>query len=151
MHYSLHVIHPADVDVQKYIEEKMAPYKLSTWNKQGEWDWWVIGGRWNNYWEIKDALFSDEFPRNVNTVHVGYALALRSDSKFDWMENGPYAYMTLDGELIKRQNYNPDGEGYEENDPNSVFPLNPEYDYWGYLEEVEKQGDIAVTVVDYHC
>lgn len=206
MHYVLHVIHPADVNVYEYVEEKMAPfyeelevpeykvyysekeiksaqkwyaekgfndgddpndivpfswdnsttyvdekgaYKLSTWNPQGHWDWWVIGGRWDNYWELgmDDAISTG----SVNTVSVGYALSLRNKGKYSWMKHGPYAYLTLEGKFIKRQNYNPDGVGYEEDDPNSVFPPNPEYDYWGYMEEVEKQIDIAVTVVDYHC
>ena len=206
MHYVLHVIHPADVDVYDYIEEKMNPfyeelevpeykdyysekeiasaqkwyaekgfndgddpndiipfswnssttyvdekgaYRLSTWNPQGYWDWWVIGGRWDNYWEIAEENAPSK--GNVNTVSVGYAILMKLSGKYEWMQNGPYAYMTLEGKFIKRQNYNKDGVGYEEGDPNSVFPPNPEYDYWGYLEEVEKQIDIAVTVVDYHC
>lgn len=206
MHYVLHVIHPADVDVETYVEEKMAPfyeelevpeykdyysekeiaraqkwyqekgyhdgddpndlvpfswdnsttymdekgaYKLSTWNPQGHWDWWVIGGRWDNYWETgMDSMPSNG---NVNTVSVGYALALRDKGKYEWMSEGPYAYLTLDGKFIMKKNYNPDGEGYEDNDPNSVFPPNPEFDYWGYMEKVGKLIDIAVTVVDYHC
>lgn len=212
MHYVLHVIHPADVDVSEYIEEKMNPfyeelevpeykdyysekeiasaqkwyaekgfndgddpndiipfswnssttyvdekgaYRLSTWNPQGYWDWWVIGGRWDNYWETSEARKFFEgvvsTTGSVNTVSIGYALSLRNHGKYDWMDSGPYSYLTLDGEFIKRETYNKDGVGYEEGDPNSVFPPNPEYDYWGYLEEVEKQLDIAVTVVDYHC
>lgn len=206
MHYVLHVIHPANVDVDEYVTEKMAPfyeelevpeykvyysekeiasaqkwysekgfhdgddpmdvvpfswdnsttyvdekgaYKLSTWNPQGYWDWWVIGGRWNDYWGTADekAVATE----NINTVAAWYALSKRPDGKYDWMKSGPYAYLTLDGKFIKRQNYNPDGEGYEDDDPKSVFPPNPEYDYWSYMEEVEKMIDIAVTVVDYHC
>lgn len=206
MHYSLHVIHPAGVDVEEYVTEKMAPfyeelevpeykiyysdkelekiktwydkkgledgddpndavpyswngshtytddkgyYRLSTWNPQGHWDWYVIGGRWDNYWEMgTDTALA--FGK-VNTVSVAYAISRKLSGKYDWMESGPYAYMTLDGKFIKRQNYNPDGVGYDDNDPESVFPPNSEYDYWKYLEEVEKQIDIAVTVVDYHC
>lgn len=206
MHYVLHVIHPADVDVNDYITEKMSPfyeelevpeykdyysekeiasaqkwyadkgfndgddpndvipfswsstqcysdeigtYKLTTWNPQGYWDWWVIGGRWDNYWETP----SEDMPvkGTVNTVSVGYALSLRGDGKYDWMDTGPYSYMTLDGKFIKKETYNKDGVGYEDGDPNSVFPPNPEFDYWNYLLSVEPIENLAVTVVDYHC
>lgn len=206
MHYVLHVIHPADVDVNDYITEKMSPfyeelevpeykdyysekeiasaqkwysdkgyhdgddpndvipfswsntqcytdekgsYKLSTWNPQGYWDWWVIGGRWNNYWETT----AEDMPVKdiVNTVSVGYALSLKGDGKYDWMDTGPYSYMTLDGKFIKKETYNKDGVGYEDGDPNSVFPPNPEFDYWNYLLSVESIENLAVTVVDYHC
>ena len=206
MHYVLHVIHPAGVDVAEYIAEKMAPfyeylevpeyknyysekeiasanawyakegyhegddpndvipfswsnsqcytdaegcYKLSTQNPQGYWDWWVIGGRWDNYWEIDNEI--SPVKDSTNTVSVGYALSMRDQGKYGWMANGPYAYMTLDGRFIKRQNYNKDGVGYEDDDPNSVFPPNPDYDYWEYMEQMEKLIDIAVTSVDYHC
>src|ERR1700741_640239 len=102
-----------------YTDEK-GVYKLTTWNPQGEWDWWVIGGRWDNYWGTED----EKFPAtdNVNTVSVGYALSKRPSGKYEWMKSGPYAYMTLSGKFIKRQNYNKDGVGYEEGDPNSIFP-----------------------------
>lgn len=206
MHYVLHVIHPADVDVEEYITEKMAPfneqlevpeykdyytakqiasakewyaekgyapgddpndiipfswnntpcytdengvYKLSTWNPQGYWDWWTIGGRWDNYWEISNEVMPAK--GDTNTVSVGYALSQKYQGKYYWMDSGPYAYMTLEGTFVKRENYNPDGVGYEDNDPNSIFPPNPDYDYWGYMEEAAKLIDIAVTVVDYHC
>ena len=206
MHYVLHVIHPADVDVTDYITEKMAPYyeelevpeykeyysdkelakikewytkeafhegddpndivpfswnhsqcyvddqgvyRLSTFNPQGHWDWWTIGGRWDNYWEIEGE--SAPVKDTVNTVSVGYALSLKDQGKYEWMANGPYAYMTLDGDFVARQNYNKDGEGYENDDPNSVFPPNPDYDYWGYLTSVEPIENVAITIVDYHC
>lgn len=206
MHYVLHVIHPADVDVMAYLEEKMAPYyeelevpeykdyysekeiasanswyaekgydvdddpndvipfswsntqcftdehgtyKLSTWNPQGYWDWWVVGGRWDNYWETSEENMPVK--GSANTVSVGYALSLKGNGKYDWMDTGPYSYMTLDGRFIKKETYNKDGVGYEDGDPNSVFPPNPEFDYWNYLRDVEPIANVAITVVDYHC
>lgn len=121
-----------------YVDEKGA-YKLSTRNPQGYWDWWVIGGRWDNYWNLEDenAPSTDR----VNNVSVGYAILMKFSGKYDWMQNGPYAYMTLEGKFIEKQSYNKDGDSYP----------NPEYDYWDYLLSVEAIENIAITVVDYHC
>jgi hypothetical protein len=33
-------------------------YRLSTYNPQSKWDWWVIGGRWNG--EVRSAPGNDE-------------------------------------------------------------------------------------------
>lgn len=114
-------------------------YYMTTSNPQGKWDWWVIGGRWDNYF------------RTGNTVTVKEALDYLDNPEYSYQEFGPQDYITLDGSWVGKTTYNPDGEGYDENDPDSIFPLNPDYMYKEYLTHVKDIPGLFVTVVDYHC
>lgn len=35
-------------------------YRMSTYNPQSKWDWWVIGGRWLGHFPVKDAHHRDQ-------------------------------------------------------------------------------------------
>jgi hypothetical protein len=122
-------------------------YKWSTWNPRGEWDWWVTGGRWSGYFGEDEAT---GYPGN-DTVTVLEALEYMGDPQYDWMAEGPYVYLTLEGEWVGKTTYNPNGKGYDENDPNSCFPNNPDYMYREYLTHVSSIPDMMVTAVDFHC
>ena len=48
MHYHLEVIMPPTSDVQKALEDILAPFNENSEDRTGAfWDWWVIGGRWS--------------------------------------------------------------------------------------------------------
>lgn len=124
------------------LDEKYTSYySWSTYNKEGNWDYWTIGGRWSQY-----------FNATADTVSVKEAWEYLNgnDQEYDWHSRGPYTYVTLDGEWISRELYNPDGVGYDHNDPNSIFPPNPDYQYAEYLTALKDVENLAVTVVDYH-
>lgn len=54
---------------------------LSTYNPNSKWDWYVVGGRWSGYLDLKDGSSVDE--AYVNEV--------------DWSKNVPFAYVTPNG------------------------------------------------------
>lgn len=138
MHYVVHVF----TEPGGSVEDAMEPFRERyddegegepTW--VGEWDWWVTGGRWEGYFEGKDAVTAD--------------VALKTETPFA----SPYAYLTLDGKWLPREQYIP--EGFP--DPS---PENP--DRKGYFREVEGfteqykaylaavPADTMVTTVDIH-
>lgn len=136
MHYIVHVIHPADADLDQIME----PFNYEN-SHQGslQWDWWVVGGRWDNYFG----------PILGNSVTVPLAL-IDLTGRDGELGNGPYAYITADGQAVCMELYNPGGSGYDRDDPNSVHPANPAYAYRAYLESVQDRADLRVTAIDIH-
>ena len=126
-------------------------YSWTTQNPNSHWDWWVVGGRWKNYFTHEDSEDTGK-----NTVTVAEALefmlsfATDEDLTTKFKDIGPYAYLTLEGEWIGRQKYNPNGEGYDEENPNSIFPNNDDYMYVNYLKHVQSIPGLLVTTIDVH-
>lgn len=59
---------------------------LSTYNPNSKWDWYTIGGRWNNYLKTLSG----------ETTNEDYA------SKIDWKDIIPFAFVTPIGEWHER-------------------------------------------------
>jgi hypothetical protein len=51
--------------VREALEAALNPYSMHMNYSSGEWDWWVIGGRWGGVWVLRDgsesALPTDDF------------------------------------------------------------------------------------------
>jgi len=110
------------------VEDALAPFEemeREDGTLDGEWDWWVEGGRWEG-----------------------------SQDDFESGDRIPYFFLTLDGEWNAKEEYIPEGypdEGHGYGTPKrSYFRDIPNYDerYLGYLKSVP-EGTV-VTVVDIH-
>lgn len=69
MHNFGAVVVPAHVtrdEVEKYVEEAMAPFDENT-SDDGWWDWWQVGGRWTGVWGEYDPR---QDPENIETCRV---------------------------------------------------------------------------------
>ncbi|MGN6128492.1 MAG: hypothetical protein ACTHON_18190 [Humibacter sp.] len=134
MHYIIHVFTEPGGDVEKAMEPFRERYDEDD-NWTGEWDWWVTGGRWEGYFNGENAAPA--------------AQVLAMDTRFD----SPYAYLTLDGRWLPKEEYVPGGfPDPTETRPDRVshFREIPGYveGYRAYLTSVP-EGTV-VTTVDIH-
>ena len=95
---------------------------LSTYNPKSKWDWYLIGGRWNNSISGNEAKMSEIPIEKIET---------------------PYAFVTPDGEWVERGKMGWFGIGSNEMDDD-------EWDakFKEYLKTLGK--DIILTQVDCH-
>jgi len=49
MHYSIAVVVPSETNAELWVEQILEKHKYNRW------DWYVIGGRWNNYFQLHDG------------------------------------------------------------------------------------------------
>jgi len=58
MHFTAHIAIPSDIQpdepLHAAVDAALAPFSDFT-SDHGQWDWWVIGGRWGGYWVLKPA------------------------------------------------------------------------------------------------
>lgn len=55
--YQLHKAqHPGLTPVDWYGGANVGGNIVSTYNQDSQWDWYVIGGRWGGYWELKPEM-----------------------------------------------------------------------------------------------
>jgi hypothetical protein len=139
MHYIVHVFTEPGGSVEDALEPFRERYESDAEDAEyvGEWDWWVTGGRWEGYFNGENSATAGDLAAGV--------LETRLDS--------PYAYLTLDGRWLPKEEYVPEG-----------FPNpSPEHpDRVGYFREVEGYAeqylkyvsavpaDTMVTTVDIH-
>lgn len=100
---------------------------LSTYNPNSKWDWYTIGGRWNNY--LKTL--------SVETTNEDYA------SEIDWKDIIPFAFVTPIGEWHER------GEmGWWACVSNGKNIEDWKSEFKEFLDNLDE--DTIVTVVDCH-
>lgn len=79
MHYFAAVVVPKDADVEKAVTEAMAPFDENDGdNPAGEWDWWVIGGRWTGVWSEYDPVRD---PANLELCRLCAGTGMRNDAR----------------------------------------------------------------------
>lgn len=100
---------------------------LSTYNPKSKWDWYTIGGRWDD--ELK--LVSGEL---VNEAYV---------SEIDWRDNIPFAFITPDGEWHEKGNM-----GWWACVSNEKKKNDWETEFKDFINNLD--DDVIVTVVDCH-
>jgi len=73
---------------------------ITTYNPDSKWDWWVVGGRWSDYFNGKSILPMSELPT-------------------DWHESGqtPYAVVTRNGEWHQKAEMHWFGVSTNEQEP----------------------------------
>jgi hypothetical protein len=42
-----------------------------SYNPDGHWDWWVVGGRWGGHWVLKDSALVEDFLRETEPSAFG--------------------------------------------------------------------------------
>ena len=100
---------------------------LSTYNPNSKWDWYTIGGRWNNYLKTLSG----------ETTNEDYA------SKIDWKDIIPFAFVTPIGEWHER------GEmGWWACVSNGKNIEDWKSEFKEFLDNLDE--DTIVTVVDCH-
>lgn len=133
MHYLIHVF----TEPNGSVEDALEPFRERDGdddNVVGEWDYWSEGGRWHGYFD------------GVNAVSAADALTVKTPFA------APYAYVTLDGRWVAKEEYVPEGFS----DPTDEFPefksyFRPVEDYEdGYRAYVESVPQATVTTVDIH-
>lgn len=67
-------------------------FYLSTYNPDSKWDWWVVGGRWGNYFDVKPEHDGD--PRLVRGQQPAIGVVTTEPGKTD---GGPKGLLDLDG------------------------------------------------------
>lgn len=100
---------------------------LSTYNPKSKWDWYSVGGRWDN--ELK--LVSGEL---VNEAYV---------SEIDWRDNIPFAFITPDGEWHEKGKM-----GWLACVSNEKKKVDWETEFKDFIDNLD--DDVFVTVVDCH-
>jgi hypothetical protein len=135
MHYVIHVFTELEGSVEDAMEPFRERYESDAEDAEwvGEWDWWVTGGRWGGYFDGKNELPAHE--------------ALVAKTPFD----SPYAYLTLDGRWLPKEQYVDGGFPDPKNpDRKSYFREVEGFteDYRAYLSSVP-EGTV-VTAVDIH-
>ena len=68
MHYHLEIIMPPTDKIDEKIEEILEPFKEGT-NNYGFWDWWQLGGRWNNI-KLTHGLNLKEFYEELSKQKI---------------------------------------------------------------------------------
>lgn len=58
MHYSLSVFTEEDYS-EDIIDQLLDPYYEDEYNPDGKWDWYQIGGRWNNLLKLKSGAYTN--------------------------------------------------------------------------------------------
>ena len=100
---------------------------LSTYNPNSKWDWYTIGGRWNNYLKTLSG----------ETTNEDYA------SEIDWKDIIPFAFVTPIGEWHER------GEmGWWACVSNGKNIEDWKSEFKEFLDNLDE--DTIVTVVDCH-
>lgn len=100
---------------------------LSTYNPNSKWDWYTIGGRWNNYLKTLSG----------ETTNEDYA------SKIDWKDIIPFVFVTPIGEWHER------GEmGWRACVSNGKNIEDWKSEFKEFLDNLDE--DTIVTVVDCH-
>ncbi|MEW1547503.1 hypothetical protein [Streptomyces tsukubensis] len=128
MHYLIHVF----TEPGGSVEEAMEPFKEHDDGEEltGEWDWWVEGGRWPGYFD------------GENRTTAGAASGIETAFK------APYAYLTLDGRWLPREEYLP--KGFQVHGRTEYLREVDGYER-GYLEYLASApGNTVVTAVDIH-
>lgn len=117
-------------DMAEYYEEDMVKPNgdlMSTYNPNSKWDWYVIGGRWNN-------ILVD---KNGNKVNGGLAKSLVFDNDII-----PFAVVTPDGQWYERGSMGWWGCFSNEN-------KDWESKYYELFENASK-SNCDITIVDCH-
>lgn len=100
---------------------------LSTYNPNSKWDWYTIGGRWNNYLKTLSG-------KTTNEDYV---------SKIDWEDILPFAFVTPIGEWHERGKM-----GWWACVFNEKATDNWKSEFKEFLDNLDE--DTIVTVVDCH-
>lgn len=117
-------------DEKKWFDDDMVDSNgdlLSTYNPNSKWDWYVVGGRWCGYLDLKDGSSVDE--AYVNEV--------------DWSKNVPFAYVTPNGIWHEKATMHWFAITSDEKD-NDTW----EREFKQFIESLG--DDIIVTAVDCH-
>lgn len=79
---------------------------LTTSNPQGEWDWWVVGGRWGSGWTLREG--APDGPLDTEPSSFGYTERADSNPRATdcarWCDlmpesvEPPYTWLDLDGQ-----------------------------------------------------
>lgn len=110
---------------------------VTTYNPNSKWDWYSIGGRWNNYIYLKEKDLEG------NTIRVNQAYFNEIDWEYMMEHQTPFCFVDLDGEWNERgeigwwacvNNEKP------ESDWNQMFRE--------YIQSIDE--NCLVTAVDFH-
>lgn len=85
-------------------------YSIS--NPKGQWDWWVVGGRWGGAWTLRDGIDGRQYPR-IPTRESAFGPSDRSrhPQAVDCARirdinastfNSTWGYLTLDGDWVEK-------------------------------------------------
>lgn len=68
-------------ETRHYAAENIGPggEVYSTWNPEGKWDWWVIGGRWSGYWVVRVEAWAEVLGAEMHTDNWNGVEPVRTD------------------------------------------------------------------------
>ena len=88
-------------DDEEWVEDGKGGYvEMSTWNPKAKWDWWVVGGRWENFLNrVPNGTETDPVWGTYPVYKDGTNILRRRNLR---APQSTYSYVTKDGEWFDK-------------------------------------------------